>query len=190
MDFIDWRKVPDKIKAEAMASRSDVQRLRAKRLGDYIEEQIREAQERGEFDNLPGTGKPLALDDHSYAGDNALAYHLLKSNGFAPPEIELVKEIRDERARIEARLEKLVERGKALRARRILPFASEKRAFNTAVKRAAEDYERTLRELNRKILVFNLSTPPAMHQPFLEVERLVQDFRQACPLFSSVAARD
>ena len=190
MDFIDWRKVPDTIKAEAMASRSDMQRLRAQRRGDYIEEQIREAQERGEFDNLPGTGKPLALDDNSYAGDNALAYHLLKSNGFAPPEIELIKEIRDERARIEARLAKLVERGKALRARRILPFTSEKRAFDTAVKNAAADYERTLRELNRKILVFNLSTPAAMHQPVLEVERLVQNFRQACPLFSPAAARD
>jgi DnaJ family protein C protein 28 len=184
MDFIDWRKTSDKVKAEAMASRSDVQHLRAKRLSNYIEEHIREAQERGEFDNLPGAGKPLALDDDSYAGDNALAYHLLRSNGFAPPEIELAREIRTERERIEARLAKLVQRGGALRARRVHPFASEKRAFNTAVEKAAEDYERILRELNCKILVFNLSTPAAMHQPFLEVERLVQDFCQACPLLS------
>jgi hypothetical protein len=29
----------------------------------WIDRQIREAQERGEFDNLPGAGKPLSLDD-------------------------------------------------------------------------------------------------------------------------------
>lgn len=29
----------------------------------WIDRQIREAQERGEFDNLPGAGKPLHLDD-------------------------------------------------------------------------------------------------------------------------------
>jgi hypothetical protein len=29
----------------------------------WIDRQIREAQERGEFDNLPGAGKPLQLDD-------------------------------------------------------------------------------------------------------------------------------
>ena len=29
----------------------------------WVERQIREAMERGEFDNLPGAGKPLHLDD-------------------------------------------------------------------------------------------------------------------------------
>lgn len=29
----------------------------------WVERQIREARERGEFDNLPGTGKPLDLSD-------------------------------------------------------------------------------------------------------------------------------
>jgi DnaJ family protein C protein 28 len=183
MDFKDWRKASAAARAEAAAPGSSGYRLRDKRLGEYIEEQIRAAQERGEFDNLPGTGKPLDLDDDSYSGDNALAYHLLKSNGFSPPEIELAKEIRSERKRIETRLAKLAQRGKTLRARRILPFAGEKRAFNAEVEKAAEDYEQTLRELNRKILIYNLSTPAAMHQPFLEVERLVQDFREACPLF-------
>ena len=71
---------------------------------NYIEEQIRDAQERGEFDNLPGAGKPLQLEQNVYAGDKAMGYNLLKSNQFAPPEIELLKEVRTERERIEARL--------------------------------------------------------------------------------------
>ncbi|MGE5312114.1 MAG: DUF1992 domain-containing protein, partial [Nitrospirota bacterium] len=32
-------------------------------LGRIAEERILEAQRRGEFDNLPGHGKPLQLDD-------------------------------------------------------------------------------------------------------------------------------
>ncbi|MBW1766097.1 MAG: DUF1992 domain-containing protein, partial [Deltaproteobacteria bacterium] len=30
-----------------------------------VERKIKEAEERGEFDNLPGQGKPLDLDDDS-----------------------------------------------------------------------------------------------------------------------------
>ena len=44
----------------------------------------------------------------------------------------------------------------------------------------------TLRELNRKILTLNLIVPSVMQQPMLEVERLVQQFREACPLFEGV----
>ncbi len=36
--------------------------------------------------------------------------------------------------------------------------------------------------LNRKILTFNLSVPTTMHVSFLDVEKKVQAFRDACPL--------
>ncbi len=32
--------------------------------GDYVEEQIRDAMERGEFDNLRGSGKPQEFTSH------------------------------------------------------------------------------------------------------------------------------
>ena len=58
------------------------------------EERIREAMERGEFDNLPLSGEPLSLDSNSFvAEDLRLAYKLLKDAGFLPPEMELRKEI-------------------------------------------------------------------------------------------------
>ncbi len=105
MDFKDWRKPPDKITGEPQASITG--KYRGKRFFDYVEEQIREAQARGEFDNLPGFGKPLDLDSNQFAGDKALAYSMLKQNGFAPPEIELAKEIRSESEKAEAKLAKL-----------------------------------------------------------------------------------
>lgn len=55
---------------------------------------IREAQERGEFDDLPAHGRPLRVDDNPYAGDMALAFHLLRNAGVAPPWIETDKEAR------------------------------------------------------------------------------------------------
>ncbi len=58
------------------------------------EQRILEAMERGEFDNLPGRGKPLKLDDDSWIPEDLrAAYRVLKNAGCLPPELELKKEI-------------------------------------------------------------------------------------------------
>ena len=128
--------------------------------------------------------KPLNLEDETLAGDKATAYRLLKHNGYAPPEIELLKEIRRENERMEQQLSRLRTQASDLRARRVPPFPGEKRAYNDAVEKAAATYEEKLRDLNRKILTFNLSVPTSMHMSFLEVEKKVQQFRASCPLLS------
>ncbi|MBN1627558.1 MAG: DUF1992 domain-containing protein [Deltaproteobacteria bacterium] len=62
---------------------------------DLIERKIKEAQERGEFDNLPGKGKPLKLEDDSgVPEDLRVTYKILKNADCLPPELELKKEIR------------------------------------------------------------------------------------------------
>ena len=59
------------------------------------EERIREAVQRGEFENLPGRGKPLKLEDDQHIPDDLrLAYKVLKNADCLPPELELKKEIR------------------------------------------------------------------------------------------------
>ncbi|HLE72449.1 MAG TPA: DUF1992 domain-containing protein [Vicinamibacteria bacterium] len=58
------------------------------------EERIREAMERGEFDDLPLAGKPLPVESNGFVPEDLrLAYKLLKDAGFLPPEMELRKEI-------------------------------------------------------------------------------------------------
>ncbi len=60
-----------------------------------VEQRILEAQERGEFDHLPGHGKPLELeDDSSIPEELRLAYKILKNADCLPPEIQERKEIR------------------------------------------------------------------------------------------------
>ena len=51
-----------------------------------IDQQIEEAQRSGKFDNLPGKGKPLKLNENPFQ-DPALdaAYTLLKDNDFTLP---------------------------------------------------------------------------------------------------------
>src|SRR5881396_2710253 len=174
MDFKDWRKSADKTTTDAETAPK--RKYYGKKFEDYVSEQIREAQERGAFDNLQGMGKPLNLDDNHYAGDKAMGYNLLKSNGFAPQEIELAKEIRTEFERVEAKIAKVHHQGRSLRTRRVPPFPSERRAFNALVEKTAAEYEKNLGDLNRKIMTLNLMVPPVMHQPMFQVERLVREF--------------
>lgn len=181
MDFKDWRKPETQPVADAESVSTNTRR--GKRFADHIEEQIREAEERGDFRNLRGLGQPLNLDVNPYAGEKALGYSLLKNNGYAPAEIELAREIRQELERLDAKRATLSQRGRTLRHRHV-PFASEQRAYNNAVKKALAEYEAKLRDLNSKILTLNLTAPAAMHRSPLNIEQMVKQFREACPLFN------
>jgi hypothetical protein len=59
-----------------------------------IEQRIKEAIARGEFDGLKGHGKPIDLDAYfNTPEDLRMAYSILKSNDFVPEEVEIMKEI-------------------------------------------------------------------------------------------------
>src|SRR5512133_1234249 len=62
-----------------------------------IEDAIEKAMQEGKFNDLPGKGKPLSLDDNPHE-DPAwrLANHVLKTSGFSLPWIEARKEIEAE----------------------------------------------------------------------------------------------
>ncbi|BAT45284.1 predicted protein [Escherichia albertii] len=62
-------------------------------LDQWAERHITEAQSKGEFDNLPGSGEPLILDDDSHVLPELRAgYRLFKNAGCLPPELEQRKE--------------------------------------------------------------------------------------------------
>ena len=72
-------------------------------LGNFIEEQIRNAIEAGEFDNLEGAGKPLNLDDYfATPEDMRMGYSVLKSNKFVPAEVDLLREIGELKEKVRA----------------------------------------------------------------------------------------
>ena len=60
------------------------------RFEDLVEQRIRNAMADGAFDDLPGRGRPLALDDAALVPeDMRIAYRVLKNAGFLPEELEL-----------------------------------------------------------------------------------------------------
>jgi DnaJ homolog subfamily C member 28 len=71
-----------------------------------VERQIREAMEDGRFDALPYRGEPIPLDDDALAGDRAMAFHVLRNAGAAPPWIEADKDVRALLARRDAVIER------------------------------------------------------------------------------------
>ena len=58
------------------------------------EQRILEAQRKGEFDDLPGKGRPLELEDLSWVPqDLRIGYKVLKNAHVLPPEAELLNDI-------------------------------------------------------------------------------------------------
>ena len=79
------------------------------------EQRIAEALERGEFDELPGAGRPLDLgDDVLVPSELRAIYRVLKNSGYLPPELVLGQEIRAAHQRVAAATTE-VERAAAVR---------------------------------------------------------------------------
>ena len=61
---------------------------------DPVETKIKAAMAEGEFDNLPGKGKPLDLKGYIETPEHVrTAYHILKNAGYVPEEVRLKKEM-------------------------------------------------------------------------------------------------
>lgn len=136
-----------------------------------VDKQIREAMERGEFDNLQGIGKPLNLEpDQEVPEDMALAFKILKNAGFAPEWIESDQELRKRR-------EKLFEP-----FRRFLANPPKgKTETHRRKEKLSADFRAGAENLNREIDVFNLKAPtPQLHQRRIRIEEELKKFRDEC----------
>lgn len=113
---------------------------------------LREARERGEFDDLPGKGKPIQWEDETHVPeDQRMAHRLLKHNDFTLDWIELGKEL-------DARYRALQERLARARADRAAGSLGQNEWHSIAQEIAGK-----IRELNKSIIGYNLRTP---HESF------------------------
>ncbi len=65
-------------------------------IDEVADRKIREAYEQGEFSDLHGKGKPLALEDDSMLPEDLrMAYKILKNSGHLPPAVQTAKDIRE-----------------------------------------------------------------------------------------------
>jgi DnaJ homolog subfamily C member 28 len=148
---------------------------------DAVEEQIRAAQERGEFDNLPGAGKPLNLDENPYAGERALAFHLLQQNGVLPQELDLGREVDADLARAEKLLADLRRERDWLLQRPPFTRAKAQASYARMRQDIATRYEEALRQIRSKTLSLNIIAPSTLHRSVLDVEAKMRAFYQEFP---------
>lgn len=65
-------------------------------LATLVEQRIADAMAAGEFDDLPGAGRPLDLDDDTLVPEELrVAHRILKNAGFLPPALEARRQIAD-----------------------------------------------------------------------------------------------
>lgn len=133
-------------------------------LADSVEQEILAAIERGEFDDLPGSGEPLQLSEPSELAPGwRLAFHVLRNGGFAPAWLERQKVLRAEIERERRRLR--------------LTLANES---CVEWERAIESFRTESRRLNRVIAACNLEVPTtALHLPQLLTETEISAARKA-----------
>ena len=142
-----------------------------RRPGDWekwLDQQIREAQERGEFDNLPGTGKPLDLTPNPHAQGQELAFKVLKDAGFAPDWIELDKAIRNKlqiaRAVLLRQWKWREDRLRELSGHSDSWSEAERSRVQAGWQAAVAAFELELQAINQEIVELNLRVPSTRFQ--------------------------
>jgi DnaJ homolog subfamily C member 28 len=133
-----------------------------------IEEHLRKAIDEGKFDNLPGKGKPIRLDETNPHADPEweLAYHMLKEAGYTLPWIETIREIEADIASARQDLQRAWDwQQAALSEHRPAVF------IQAEWERALAAFKDKLSGLNKRIRDYNLQVPNARFQrPILSLE--------------------
>ncbi|KAF3646076.1 putative short-chain dehydrogenase reductase 2a-like [Capsicum annuum] len=101
IDVVNDRKLPPELRGQRDAVRSETDII------NVVEQRIWHSMEEGQFENLPGKGKPLDLNTNPHAdpAEDTL-YRILSKNKCAPEWVELNKEIRTKVAEWRSALKK------------------------------------------------------------------------------------
>lgn len=137
-----------------------------------LEEIIRQAMQEGKFDNLPGKGKPLHLEDNPHQDPEwRVAHHMLKSGGYSLPWIDLLSEINDN-----------LQNARQILARDWKWRTNDNNALNNNPdwQDALNLFEQRIQEINQQIRTYNLAVPNTRFQITLintqkEIDRIIMN---------------
>ncbi|KOX79953.1 DnaJ like protein subfamily C member 28 [Melipona quadrifasciata] len=153
----------DKQRAKDIKTRFGMDRL--------VEDLIQEAMNKGEFKDLPGTGKPLKENTNTrnpYV--DFVTYKLnevLIENGFSPEWIQLSKEIREDIQNLRKRL---------ISARNNVGYLPLNFADESAWKKIVDNFKSETKRINSKIDKYNLLVPILQKQMFhIKLEELAKE---------------
>ena len=131
-----------------------------------IDRMIRESMERGEFDELPGSGQPIDLTENPYEAPELRSVHrLLRNAGFAPAWIEERKDIEGELQQQVLILQ---------RARKLYSNIKDARWL-----RAAKEFRERVEDLNQRVRIYNLKAPAAgFHRKIIDADHLIAELEK------------
>ena len=141
------------------------------RLESLAEKQLREATERGEFDDLPGKGEPIDLRENPFEDPDLRTVHrLLRNAGFAPAWIE-------ERKAIDAE----VETARTILSRAWALFGKNgKSPAEAEWERSVKEFRGKIAELNQRVRIYNLKAPAAVfHRTHIDADRIIEEICKA-----------
>ncbi|PIA43525.1 hypothetical protein AQUCO_01900130v1 [Aquilegia coerulea] len=140
IDAVNDRKLPPELRGQRNAVRSETD------IVNVVEQRIWHSMEEGQFENLPGKGKPLNLDinPHADPAEDTL-YRILSKNKCAPEWIELNKEIRSNIAEWRQSLKKA--------------HANKLDGKESKWNEASEALKVQIRAINDKVFRYNLIVP-------------------------------
>jgi hypothetical protein len=131
-----------------------------------VRDAIEEAMAAGQFDNLPGRGKPLDLSDEDnpfVPDDMRLAYRMLRSAGYSLPWVEARNDLEAARTALErqARVYSAAVRARLEQLPRLPAYMQPRRWQQLRARHAAflAEYGGAVEALNHKIDVYNLQVP-------------------------------
>lgn len=151
------KSIEEQIKIKAQQNRKLARYMSSTQ--ELVEEQIRKARERGDFDNLEGTGKPLDFSENPFEpAEMRMINRMLKNGDFTPYWIQLGKDIDAATARITKEVTQF--------QRYCRDFEMETKHSEQAVMRWAErkhlfylEKRKQFEKLKKDILNYNLHCP-------------------------------
>lgn len=114
---------------------------------NFVDQLLEAAQQRGEFDNLPGAGRPIHLEENHFGKEKQMAYKLLKDNGYT---LAFLQERKDLLEKIE---------NLRLQLRRAAERSDQSIGGRLAWRRTAQSFRMRVKKLNEAIQTYNLKAP-------------------------------
>ena len=132
-----------------------------------IDKQLAEARERGEFENLPGEGKPFNFEaDRLVPLEQRLAYKVMRDNDIQPNWISLQKEIESDVQQAHKKLQRAKrfyqKAFSSLDGRRDIDSVRQRFQAEDQWNAAKEQFRHEITRINKKIASYNLQVP-ALH---------------------------
>lgn len=124
---------------------------------NLIEDLIEEGRQQGLFENLPGKGKPLKLDNSPFGQENALAHDLLRKNELKPAWIANRTELMDRIENLRHDIQRTWTRYE--QEYRYVQAESLRSALRINWDDACRKWDAQIRDLNKLINNFNLKRP-------------------------------